>query len=503
MTKTCILIGAPLDCGQRTAGCLMGPAAYRVAGIERMLAKLGLAVEDRGDIRPALGQQLACDNPAVHALGEGRPVTLSGQVGNIHANLRVGADVAGARPLRANDGISSPGVKLHGSGFIVTPTEARALGLGTVPGLEAHIRSYRNGRDLTATPRGVMVIDLFGLSEPEVRTRFPAVYQHVLDKVKPERDQNNRDSYKRNWWVHGEPRRDLRPALEGMERYIATVETAKHRFFQFLGRETLPDNMLIAIGLDVAEALAVLSSRIHVAWALAAGGRLGYGNDPRYNKSRCFDPFPFPDATEVQKARLRALGEELDAHRKARQAAHPRLTLTSIYNVLDNLRAGVRLEGKDKEIYDQGLVGILKDIHDRIDAEVASAYAWADDPDDETILMRLVDLNRERFSEEAEGHIRWLRPDYQNPAGRAAPAKGKQTELDVAIAESADKALWPKALPEQIAAVRSVLSDMGEATPEQVARQFKRGRSASVQPLLESLTALGQARLIEGGRFAT
>lgn len=70
MTKTCILIGAPLDCGQRTAGCLMGPAAYGVAGIERMLAKLGLAVEDRGDIRPALGQQLACDNPAVHALGE-------------------------------------------------------------------------------------------------------------------------------------------------------------------------------------------------------------------------------------------------------------------------------------------------------------------------------------------------------------------------------------------------------------------------------------------------
>jgi len=43
---------------------------------------------------------------------------------------------------------------------------------------------------------------------------------------------------------------------------------------------------------------------------------------------------------------------------------------------------------------------------------------------------------------------------------------------------------------------------MGEATPEQVARQFKRGRAASVKPLLESLSALGQARLIEGGRFA-
>ena len=96
-------------------------------------------------------------------------------------------------------------------------------------GLEAHIREYQSGRDLTANPRHLMVVDLFGLLEDEVRMRFPAVYQHVRDKVKPERDQNNRDSYKRNWWIHGEPRRDLRPALDGLPRYIVTTRTAKHR----------------------------------------------------------------------------------------------------------------------------------------------------------------------------------------------------------------------------------------------------------------------------------
>ena len=261
--------------------------------------------------------------------------------------------------------------------------------------------------------------------------------------------------------------------------------------------------MLIAIGLDDATALAVLSSRFHVVWALAAGGRLGYGNDPRYNKSRCFDPFPFPDATEAQKARLRALGEELDAHRKAQAAARPKLTLTAVYNVLEKLRAGERIEGRDKETYDAGLVGILKGIHDRIDAEVAEAYGWPADLDDEAILTRLVDLNRARAAEEAQGLVRWLRPDYQNPAGRAAVVKGRQVELDVGATETgSDKAPWPKALPEQIAAVRAVLSDMGEATPEQVARQFKHARASSVKPLLESLGALGQARLIEGGRFA-
>lgn len=245
----------------------------------------------------------------------------------------------------------------------------------------------------------------------------------------------------------------------------------------------------------------MLSSRIHVAWALKAGGTLE--DRPRYNKSLCFDPFPFPDATEVQKSRLRALGEELDAHRKARQAAHPRLTLTALYNVLEKLRAGERIEGRDRETYDAGLVGILRDIHDRIDAAVAEAYGWPADLDDEAILTRLVDLNRARAAEEASGLVRWLRPDYQNPAGRIAAARDRQAQLDVGAApDAADKAPWPKALPEQIAAVRAVLSDMGEATPEQVARQFKHARASSVKPLLESLGALGQARLIEGGRFA-
>lgn len=432
---------------------------------------------------------------------EGRPVRFEIEKGKIFADLRIGADVAGAVPLKANEGISSPGMKLHGAGFIVTLTEARALGLGTVPGLENHIREYRNGRDLTATPRNVMVIDLFGLSEADVRSRFPAVYQHILDKVKPERDQNNRDTYKRNWWIHGEPRKDLRPAIEGLQRYVATVETTKHRTSQFLTGATLPDNMLIAIAIDDAAALSVLSSRVHVTWALTAGGTLE--DRPRYNKSLCFDPFPFPDPTEAQKARLRSLGEQLDAHRKAQQKAHPKLTLTAMYNVLEKLRAGERIEGKDRETYDHGLIGILRDLHDQIDAAVAEAYGWPADLSDDEILHRLVDLNRERAAEEARGLIRWLRPDYQNPAGKKAAAKGEQATMDIGPAETTSKAPWPKTLPEQIAAVRATLHDLGTATPEQVARQFQRARATSVQPLLESLTALGQARIVEGGRFAS
>ncbi|MEZ5725635.1 MAG: RNA-binding protein [Paracoccaceae bacterium] len=233
-------------------------------------------------------------------------------------------------------------------------------------------------------------------------------------------------------------------------------------------------------------------------WTLATSGTLE--DRPRYHLSHSFDPFPFPDLTEDQRTRLRDLGEELDAHRKRQQEAHPKLTLTQMYNVLEKLRAGETIEGKDREIYDQGLVGILKDLHDQIDAAVADAYGWPADLPDEDILLRLVALNKERAAEEAQGHIRWLRPDYQNPTGTQA-AKGKTAEMDLGAAAKLEKAPWPATLPDQIAAVREALSEMGEATPEQIARRFLRARTTAVQPLLESLAALGQAERTREGRY--
>lgn len=69
MTR-CILIGAPIDSGQKRPGCLMGPAAYRVAGIAREISSELHSVEDWGDVAlPAL-REVSCSNPAVHQLAE-------------------------------------------------------------------------------------------------------------------------------------------------------------------------------------------------------------------------------------------------------------------------------------------------------------------------------------------------------------------------------------------------------------------------------------------------
>ncbi len=64
------LIGAPVDSGQRNRGCLMGPAAYRIAGLESVLRDLGHSVTDTGDAAPQALPKAACANPAVDQLDE-------------------------------------------------------------------------------------------------------------------------------------------------------------------------------------------------------------------------------------------------------------------------------------------------------------------------------------------------------------------------------------------------------------------------------------------------
>ena len=441
---------------------------------------------------------LASVQEEIETGGRERFVNLAEKPGTIHADLRQGTNITQAIALNANEALCSPGVKLHGSGFIVTPSEAELLGLGRIAGLECYIRQYRNGRDLADKPRGVMVIDLFGLTAEEVRKQYPEVYQWVYTRVKPERDANNRSSYRDNWWIFGEPRKDLRPALEGLSRYISTIETSKHRFFVFLPAEVLRDNMLVNIASADAFHLGVLSSRIHVCWTLASGGRLVDG--PRYTKSRCFDPFPFPDATPEQQARIRDLAEQLDAHRK--QVLHSDLTMTGLYNVLEALRQGRPLTDKEKSLHEQSLVSALRALHDELDAAVFDAYGWPVDLTDEDILSRLDTLNAARAEEEKQGHIRWLRPDYQTTPKaerktmtQEAFAFEDSAEPATAKAKATPKPAWPSELLEQIQAVRGAVDALRDTaaaiTPDAVAARFTRAPRARVQEVLQALEMLG------------
>jgi hypothetical protein len=459
-------------------------------------------------------------------------VRLETREGKITSGLRLGADTSKIVPLIANDEISSPGVKLHGSGFIVEPKQAASLGLGKIDGLDRHILPYRNGRDITGKSRGVMVIDLEGLTSSQVQVLYPEVYQHILQNVKPERDQNNEKYRRENWWVFGRKHTDLRSFIADISRFITTSETAKHRFFTFLNSKIRPDNMLVNIGSESAANLAVLSSRVHVEWMLVTGGTLE--DRPRYNKTKTLDPFPFPILTEAQSATLDQLGERLDAFRKERLAAHDFLTMTDMYNVLERLReleAGVDvppLSDKERDIHEAGLISVLKDIHDAIDAAVFDAFGWADlgarlvgrpgattpsqhkSPDqeaaEEELLTRLVALNQERAAEEKAGTVRWLRPEYQKP--RLAHKVKGQSELDVELVEASlvEERAWPSDGLEQIRSLRDVLAEAEAPLPADALATLFKGRTTPkrrdrVREVLETLVATGAARVGAEGYF--
>jgi hypothetical protein len=449
-------------------------------------------------------------------------VTLAEQIGEIHADLSVGANVASAVALKSNANISSPGVKLHGAGFIVTPEEVASFSL---PESQTVVREYRNGRDLTDAPRGVKVIDLFGFKSEQVRLHFPAIFQRLVERVKPERDAKGTTKdgagYAALWWLFGKPRQEMRKQLANLPRYIATVETAKHRTFQFLDASILPDNMLIAVASKDAFDLGVLSSKVHVTWALAQGGTLE--DRPRYNKSRCFETFPFPDEdtglTSDLRQRIATLAEQLDAHRKRQQAAHTGLTLTGMYNVLEALREGRELTAKEKTIHTQGLVSVLKDLHDELDAAVLAAYGLEANISNDALLTHLVALNAQRAEEEKTGKVRWLRPEFQNPAFKSAANSLSNQELpahisislqadlipknDLKTAKSGKKdtkaALnpWPSTLPLQVSAVAQLLANAVAAMSlSDIEASFKgQGPWKKGLPrILETLEVLGRAR---------
>jgi hypothetical protein len=462
--------------------------------------RIAMTVAEKGE---ALGRLLTVTDE----VNAPEDVEFVESVGVFSSDLRLGVDITQAKPLIANERVSSLGFALYGDGFILTQTQAISLGKGTDGVANSLIRDYRNGRDLTGRPRNVLVIDAFGYDEGTLLDQAPAIYNHLVLHVKPQRDSNRRDSIRRNWWIFGWPRPEIRKALEGLDRFIVTVETMKHRTFQFLPTSISPDNKLNVIALDDAFYLGVLSCRIHLVWANTSGGRLGVGDDSVYVKSRCFDPFPFPETSdEFLKDRIRDAAENLDALRKDVLARHEDLTLTKLYNVLEALRAaekaGTVLSDKDRDIATRGCVSLIRQYHDTIDAAVAEAYGWPADLTDEEILERLVALNKERAAEEAKGIVKWLRPEFQAP-GYVPPKEQKTLALPEAAKPTADILEWPTALPEQFTAVAAVVDRAARPiAANDVARAFKGKRVTSVAPVLDTLAGMGRLRKLEDGRYA-
>ncbi len=494
--------------------------------------RIAMTVVARGSRHGLLREVVAERNRA-----DGAELELSERAGVLFADLQIGADVSNAKPLLANHKLSNTGFILGGRGFVISKDEATDIRLRE-PQSAALIFPLRNGEDVLGECRDVFVIDAHGVPELNLREQSPMVWQLLFDRVYPERQQNRDAKVRDNWWLFRRSNEQVRAATRDLRRYIITVETAKHRLFTFLDSNVRPEHVNIVVALDDALHLGVLSSAVHLAWARRAGGTLE--DRPRYNKSRCFEPFPFPDIRREQEwtSRIRELGEQIDGHRKSRKSGHPGLTLTGVYNVLVKLRSGDPLLPRERVIYEQGLVSVLRQLHDELDAAVLAAYGWSDllpvlrvahgndapgygqtledgkRAFEEAVLDRLVALNSERAAAEARGEVLWLRPEFQNLAAQAAPAHAEIDASSEAIAGVEDHAVvvapapklaqWPKEPVAQVRAVADLLAaSRAPMTLDDIGARFTaRGPWKKRLPqLLAMVSALGRVEQTADGMW--
>lgn len=283
------------------------------------------------------------------------------------------------------------------------------------------INPLLSGKDIAQRHRVRYIIDFALRTEAEART-YPVLYEIVLQRVKPERDANKRESRRRTWWLFGEPGQALRSALSSVqgERVIATSEAAEHRLFRWAPKATVLDAGITVVVSDVAWLLGSMNSNIHLTWAERTGPRLGVV--ARYKGTLCFDPFPFPvpPRTDIDSAlalgdidqslhsalsRVGDLANAIEAHRDDVLRRTTKLTLTQVYNVLRAVRTGRDLTPEEREISVVGAVSTLKALHDDLDVATEEAYGWrpaglslAERPllGEEEIIARLAELNRSR-----------------------------------------------------------------------------------------------------------
>ena len=309
------------------------------------------------------------------------------RVAVVNSDLTAAADVTAAVALPENEGLCFLGVMKAGPFDIDAARAQELLTMPINPNGRPNsdvLRRRIGAQDITGRFEDRWIIDFDHLPESSA-ARYEGPFEYLRTHVKPIRDQNRDRGLRQRWWQHGRPRPELRAALRGLRRYIATPEVAKHRIFVWLPTSVLPDHTTHVIARDDDYFFGVLHSRSHEVWSLAQGARMGVGNDPRYSSSRTFATFPFPwppgkeSASDVRveaiAAAARALVDERDRWLRPAGANESQLadrTLTNLYN-----------QGPEW----------LKQAHARLDAAVLDAYGWPHDLGDQAILERLLELN--------------------------------------------------------------------------------------------------------------
>ena len=348
------------------------------------------------------------DGTENHKILDGQPVV------NINSDLTADIDITKAITLKSNLELSFEGCKKSGD-FQINFDTAKQM-VDDDAQNETVVKIWINGQDLTRRFRNMWIIDFAEMPLEQAR-HYQMPYQYIDATVKPSRLTNNEKRQREYWWQFARPRPEMRQAIKGMDRFIATTRVAKYRLFVFLQSDIVPDSRLSVIARDDDYFFGILHSKIHELWSLRQASWHGKGNDPTYNNTDCFETFPFPwspgreDESDPAHARISAAAKQLHEERHAWLNPHtphddcrgeplgrPRLkdrTLTNLYNALQVWRGLDNIKTKPAAA---DFAPRLDALHRELDEAVCDAYGWdyAVLDDEEEILRRLLVLNLAR-----------------------------------------------------------------------------------------------------------
>ena len=241
------------------------------------------------------------------------------KVANINPNLSAMADTTTAAKLSENLGIGFMGSSKKASFDIPESLALEMIRQPNPTGLPNSdvVRPWVNGQDITRRWSEFWIIDFPPSTTLEKAAGYAAPFAYSETNVKPEREKNKRAVYRERWWIHAEPRPEMRANLINCNRFVVTPTVSKHRIFDWQKHPFLPDQQLIAFARSDDYFFGLVNSRLHEIWSLAQGTQVRERESGfRYTPTSCFENFPFPRSTPAQEAAIAAAAKELNALRE-------------------------------------------------------------------------------------------------------------------------------------------------------------------------------------------
>ena len=274
--------------------------------------------------------------------------------------------------LVENRSKSFEGFKIYGSGFTFDDeTNGSASPLAEMRRLLAEdaknqerIFPYIGGDEVNNSPthshhRYVINFEDFPI---ERAAEWPDLIHIVSERVKPERDVQNRDALRIRWWQYGERRPGLQRALHGATETFVLCRVSPHLALAKISTQVIGADSLDYITLHGNAAFATLQSRPHEVWARFMASSMK--DDLRYTPSDCFETFAFPDDYQSNSC-LEEIGRTYYEFR-ADLMIRNNEGLTKTYN---------RFHTPNERSPD---IKRLRDLHDQMDRAVLDAYGWSD-----------------------------------------------------------------------------------------------------------------------------